>query len=299
MNERRKHIKEAGMRPLMVWECKFRKQLEEDVDMALFFNELPDIGPLFPRDAFHGGRTGPQSLKCDLEEVDIAETYEITCYDVVSLYPAEKKQKIGHPEVIQLNKAVDWRRPEQLQPYRGIFKLFIIPPDDLYLPVIPERINGKLIFHLCHQCAIEAPSGLSWRLEQKYSKELGHDLCTHDEKKRGYVATVCTVELELALKKGYRATWIYSVYHWDKWTDKLLRPYVQDMMKLKIQASGWPSAVLDPTNPVNEENLKQEFLTRNQQKYGIILDKDKIARNEGMRYMAKSCNNSLFVYFDI
>nr|CAD2205760.1 unnamed protein product [Meloidogyne enterolobii] len=35
---------------------------------------------------------------------------------------------------------------------------------------------------------------------------------------------------------------------------------------------------------------------RNQQKYGIKLDKEKIARNEGMRYMAKSCNNSLFVF---
>jgi len=134
-------------------------------------------------------------------------------------------------------------------------------------------------------------------MKHKYSQKLGRDLCTHEDKKRGYVATVCTVELDLALKKGYRATWIYSVYHWDKWTDKLLRPYVQDMMKLKIEASGWPSAVLDPTNINNEEKLKREFIIRNQQKYGIKLHKDKIIRNEGMRYMAKSCNNSLFVYF--
>jgi len=27
-------------------------------------------------------------LKCDLEEEGISEDYEITCYDVVSLYPA-------------------------------------------------------------------------------------------------------------------------------------------------------------------------------------------------------------------
>ncbi|CAK5010548.1 unnamed protein product [Meloidogyne enterolobii] len=53
MKERRRLIQEAGMRPLMVWECTIRKQLEEKEDMAFFFNELPDIGPLFPRDAFH------------------------------------------------------------------------------------------------------------------------------------------------------------------------------------------------------------------------------------------------------
>jgi len=96
-----------------------------------------------------------------------------------------------------------------------------------------------------------------WRLDKKYSQKLGHKLCPHDEKKRGYVATICSVELELALKKGYKATWIYSIYHWENWTDKLLRPYVQDMMRLKIQASGWPSSVLDPKNPKNEDRLKK------------------------------------------
>jgi len=53
MKERRRCIKGAGMVPFMVWECNIRKQLEENEDMAFFFNELPDIGPLFPRDAFH------------------------------------------------------------------------------------------------------------------------------------------------------------------------------------------------------------------------------------------------------
>jgi len=34
-----------------------------------------------------GGRTGPLSLKCNLEG-DGENEYEISCYDVVSLYPA-------------------------------------------------------------------------------------------------------------------------------------------------------------------------------------------------------------------
>jgi hypothetical protein len=44
---------------------------------------------------------------------------------------------------------VEWTRPEDLFPYKGIFKVFIIAPDDLYLPVVAEKFNGKLVsFHL-------------------------------------------------------------------------------------------------------------------------------------------------------
>jgi hypothetical protein len=46
---------------------------------------------------------------------------------------------------------------------------------------------------------------------------------------------VASVELELALAHGYRVTWVYSIYHWHEWSDQLLRPYVQDMMRMKIQ----------------------------------------------------------------
>ena len=55
------------------------------------------------------------------------------------------KHYLGHPELLDLNLDINWTKPEDLRPYRGIFKLFIIPPDDLYLPVIPERIHGKLV----------------------------------------------------------------------------------------------------------------------------------------------------------
>ncbi|CAK5039415.1 unnamed protein product [Meloidogyne enterolobii] len=227
--------------------------------MSLYFAELPDIGPLFPRDAFHGceffynynlatlgGRTGPLSLKCNLE--DIAENkFEIVCYDVVSLYPAVNFYAFYPIEVLDLNLEINWTKPEDVHPYRGLFKIFIIPPDNLYLPVIPERINGKLvshsfnfsvyvkIFHLCHRCAIEMEPGVAKRKENKYDRENGRRWCTHNDKQRGFVSTTCSVELELALRMGYRATKVFSIYHWNEWSDTLLRPYVQDMMRLKIE----------------------------------------------------------------
>nr|CAD2195566.1 unnamed protein product [Meloidogyne enterolobii] len=65
-------------------------------------------------------------------------------------------------------------------------------------------------------------------------------------------------------------------------------------MRLKIEASGWPSSVLAPENPKLEQKLKMEFINRNQKEYGIKLDPEKISRNEGMRYLAKTCNNSMW-----
>uniref|UniRef100_A0A914M031 DNA-directed DNA polymerase n=1 Tax=Meloidogyne incognita TaxID=6306 RepID=A0A914M031_MELIC len=144
LEERINLLKEEGICTYTFWECEANKALEDDPRMALFFAQLSDSGPLFPRDSFHGGRTGPLSLKCNLEDID---EYEISCFDVVSLYPAVNFYAfypIGHPEVLDINLEVNWTMPEDLRPYRGIFKVFIIPPEDLYLPVIPERINGKL-----------------------------------------------------------------------------------------------------------------------------------------------------------
>nr|CAD2207804.1 unnamed protein product [Meloidogyne enterolobii] len=85
--ERVRLLNEEGIWTTAVWECEVREELAGDPEMSLFFDTLPDIGPLYPRDAFHGGRTGPLALKCDLEESSENE-YEISCFDVVSLYPA-------------------------------------------------------------------------------------------------------------------------------------------------------------------------------------------------------------------
>nr|CAD2193113.1 unnamed protein product [Meloidogyne enterolobii] len=85
LDERIRLLKEAGIWTIAVWECEVMKDLEECPEMSLFFDTLPDVGPLYPRDAFHGGRTGPLALKCDLEGTD---EFEISCFDVVSLYPA-------------------------------------------------------------------------------------------------------------------------------------------------------------------------------------------------------------------
>jgi len=54
LNERINLLNNENIRTYIFWECEVVKALEDNPQMSLFFDELPDTGPLFPRDAFHG-----------------------------------------------------------------------------------------------------------------------------------------------------------------------------------------------------------------------------------------------------
>jgi hypothetical protein len=133
-------------------------------------------------------------------------------------------------------------------------------------------------------------------------------MCTHTDQERGWICTVASVELELALAHGYRISWVYSIYHWHEWSDRLLRPYVQDMMRMKIQvvflapsifienipqAKGWPNYITTADEAVRDQ-LKREYLEQNQEVYGITLDETKIEKNDGLYYMSKIRLNSMW-----
>ena len=69
----------------------------------------------------------------------------------------------------------------------GIAKIKILPPRKLYHPVLPLKVNGKLLFPLCGTC------------EEKQNQEK----CTCTDVKRCLLGTWCTPEIEKAVEKGY------------------------------------------------------------------------------------------------
>jgi hypothetical protein len=84
---------------------------------------------------------------------------------------------------------------------------------------------------------MDAPYKEAIKLEHPYTRTWGQNKCRHTDAQRGFVCTIAGVELELALARGYRVTHLYHIYHWDKWSDQLLRGYVKDIMRLKIQVN--------------------------------------------------------------
>ena len=95
-----------------------------------------------------------------------------------------------------------------------------MPPKAIYHPVLPKKINGKLMFPLCYTCAKNSVSD-----------------CTHNTEDRALIGAWTTPELREAVNQGYRITSIHEVRYWEETTNALFKEYVSFFMKLKQENS--------------------------------------------------------------
>jgi len=99
-------------------------------------------------------------------------------------------------------------------------------------------------------------------------------------------------EVRLAVNKGYKILEIQEVYQYevtqynpDTGVGGLFVEYINTFLKLKQEASGYPSWVRTP----DDEDL---FIRQFYQSEGIQLDKDSIRYNASKRGLSKLCLNS-------
>ena len=127
-----------------IWECEFKSQLLGNSDMNQYIFSLESVMPLEPRNAFYGGRTEAFKLYAEATSEN-----QIKYYDVTSLYPFINKMRkipLGHPSIITGNL-------EDINRYEGLIKCRVLPPRQLYIPVLPTKCYRKLVFSLCHACS--------------------------------------------------------------------------------------------------------------------------------------------------
>lgn len=102
---------------------------------------------------------------------------------------------VGIPEIIRPTfeeTKVHWSKPNDV-PYRGLLKVRVLPPKGLKIPVLPLRIDDRLLFLSCYRCARQFKSA-NTRKNHK---------CIHSDAERKFVTTVTHMELKEALKRGY------------------------------------------------------------------------------------------------
>lgn len=256
-----------------MWECQFLQVLKnntltkEFIEKRInFYKTIKTVGKLKIRDAFFGGRTN------NLKFYHFCQEDEELCYlDFTSLYPdrvANCFYPIGHPDIIDKNF------DSNLTNYFGYVKLKILPPKNLYLPVLPVLVNGKLIFPLCLLCA-------------KAQKQIE---CLHNDLQRSFVGTWTTFEVQKALEKGYQIIEIYEVLNWQQKSDKLFKSYVREWLKIKQEASGWPEWISN-----NED--KSQYVRNYYEHEKIQLDFQNIEKNPALRSIAKLMLNSFWGKF--
>ncbi|KAL3099254.1 hypothetical protein niasHT_028201 [Heterodera trifolii] len=259
-----------------IWECEINDQLKKNERMKAFFDDLSnERGPLDPRLAYCGGRTGPLRLFAEP-----AEDEKISVFDIVSLYPwvnYDTDYPIGIPTIIHPNADemnVNWTKPEHLQ-YRGLYRVRVIPPRGLRIPVLPMKIDERLLFSCCHRCAA---------LFRKCVTRCSHK-CTHSDQQRAFTGNFTHIELEKALELGYVVDRFWRAWHYAEWSDQIFKGYVRQFIRLKVESSGFPEGV-------ETSEQKQHYIDEYRRIYGVDLDFGRIKKNPGLRFIAKLMLNN-------
>ena len=180
---------------------------------------------------------------------------------------------VGLPSILTENFDFNFK-------YFGIIKCKLLPPKGLYIPVIPIKTRNKLVFPLCHTCAI-------------------NDIqvnCNHNSEERALTGTWCTLEVDKAILKSYKLLEIYEVWHWEKRekydpikkTGGIFTNYINMALKLKQEASGYPSNCITDED---KDNYIKDFFEHE----GVTLNKENIAYNSIKRLISKLIANSMWV----
>ena len=267
------HLISLGYVVKEMWECEWQKKKQTEPRINEFIDQLHIVSPLNPREAFFGGRTDAIKLHHKTKDDE-----QISYNDMISLYPCanlECDYPVGHPQFTDQPGTTD------ISSYYGLVKCNILPPYELYHPVLPYRMESKLLFPLCRTCAQEQ---LKNPINERTEK------CPHSPQERSLTGTWTTIELEKAIEKGYVITYIYEVWHFEKKSKELFSPYIKKFMKIKQQASGWPSEC-------DTEEKREEYLHEYKDHEGIELDPVNIEKNPGLRSLAKLMLNSFWGKF--
>ena len=276
-------IKSYGYKLVEIWGCAFKLLLKKRSELNLYLENHPlSKGiKINPRDAFFGGRTGNI-----VTHYNVREGERIKYVDVCSLYPyicKRGKFPLGHPEIFIGEQCKDLCG-EDFKDFgknvEGLVKCAILPPRNLFHPVLPVKMHNRLLFPLCRTCC-----------------EILNQLpCTHnDQKQRIFIGTWVSEEIKKAIEKGYKiiqvfAIWQYKTLQYDDRNDGLFTEYVNTFLKMKQEASGYPSNIITA-----EEKLA--YIKNYKEKEGINLDSKNIIYNPGLRSVAKLCLNSFWGKF--
>ena len=140
VDDKRALLQARGYNLVEIWECEWQARKETDADVAAFVARLALQDPLDPQDAFYGGHTNAIKLYhhvCDKEEIRYDE--------LTSLYPWVNMYGWCGAFLYEPGTT-------DLSPYFRLAKCTILPPENLYHPVLPYRSQIILTFPLCCTC---------------------------------------------------------------------------------------------------------------------------------------------------
>ncbi|KAG8173353.1 hypothetical protein JTE90_011603 [Oedothorax gibbosus] len=180
-----------------------------------------------------------------------------------------KRYPVGHPEIVIPDEGAT-----DISQYFGIIKCTVLPPRQLYHPVLPYRHDKKLMFALCRTCC----------------ERLQQEPCQHDKDSRKFTGTWVTEEVKKAIEKGYVILKVHEVYNFSRSSTTLFKSYIDTFLKTKQESSGWPAECITDAQ-------KDAYISSYLAKEGIQLDPENVEMNPGKRAVSKLALNSFWGRF--
>ena len=262
---------------IVMWEHEFNL-MEGDLRKAMGKGELYGVvDRLNPRDAVKGGRTEAFRLHCSVTN---RQREEIVYLDVNSLYPyvmSQIKFPIGHPEIRRGDEScrqlMDSLEESGVR-FIGLCMVEVLPPDELFVPCLGYKAGGKLLFGLCRTC-----------LE---SNDIQRKPCNHSDKERGWIDVYTSIDMETALKCGYKVVRYMEVWHYHSGGELLFKDFILNIVRRKVECSGFPQHC-------DTKEGKEAYLSDLRTKCGIPMDGvETIKKDPAGRYLNKIMANSVW-----
>lgn len=273
--EKEKTLKSLGFVVHSMWSCDFEEEKKKNKRLQEWLKGNTFSDPINVRDAYFGGRTNALILNKTFRDGEKGGYA-----DFCSLYPDVLKYRAypqGHPVRITRDFAEPSRAADGsviCYPYFGIVKAVVRAPRNLHLPVLPCKINGKLMFPLCSSCA----------------QNLVQTECRCPDDDRLLKGTWCSPEVEEALKVGYEIVETQEVLHWEQSSRDLFPKMINTFLKIKTESSDFPPEV-------KTEEEKDRYVREYFEHEGVELRKENIAKNAGLRTISKLLLNSFYGKF--
>ena len=276
-----------GYRVETMWECEWERRKREDPDVKAFLEgELYGQGRrpverLRLRTGLRGGRTESFRLRYDSAHASCAGR-KMYYVDKNSLYPSMavfKTYPVGPSETLIGHRLEEHARFEPGRGFvdpatggllEGIVQATLLPPDALFLPILPVKVGDKLKFGLCGTCLSDMREGL----------------CPHDDRQRYITGEWTTPEIVFAVECGYRLVQVWEMHAYRQ-TSGLFCDFYTRLARMKLESEGFPAACRD------SPELQQDHVDAlNEAMPGLQLERDRVVRNEPRRTFAKNLSNS-------
>ena len=255
-----------------MWDCEWKKLRAQLVKNGNSISVgLAAVPRLDVRSHLYGGR-------CEIFQmvVEVKDGERGIMLDVNSLYPSTMlfgRFLFGHPVVITHD--IDL---QNFSKYFGVALVTILPPTNLYVPIIPHRLaKGGTVYTLCRTCSETV----------NISKP-----CKHSDVERAITGVWITPLINRAVELGYRLLHGYEVHDYPRSVvynpetneEGLFSKGIRELLLKKLQSSGFPVHI-------TTDEQKRQYCQEHERRMGVVLRPEDIVHNAGMRAAAKAACN--------